>query len=86
MSISNGHCIQPLEPPFYRLSGETCSLNRFPNRLLSLETTALDKTDSDEAVCSADYSGASVPHRNAYLTGRGFRIFLRCQDEPCGFS
>ena len=64
-----------IEPPFYRLYGESYGLVKYPLSLAYLSMAVKERTDWDVRALNADFAPASDPFDITYLTGEGFRCY-----------
>ncbi|MCX5895417.1 MAG: hypothetical protein NTZ51_06270, partial [Proteobacteria bacterium] len=65
-----------IEPPFYRLSKHTYSLDRYPLSLGYLAEAIRQETDWTVRAYNADFYLEAEPIKISYLTGRGFQNYL----------
>ncbi len=72
----NEHRVLLIEPPFYRLFKDTCSLDRYPLSLGYLAGTIKKETNWNVMAYNADFSSKNEPVGVSYLAGAGFRNYL----------
>ena len=66
-----------IEPPFYRLYKDSFSLSRYPLSLGYLAGTIKRETNWDIMVYNADFSPKNDTIEIAYLSGAGFKNYLK---------
>ena len=79
--MRSNHKVLLIEPPYYRLYKASYSLSRYPLSLGYLAGTIKEKTNWDVMVYNADFSPKDETIETTYLTGVGFKNYLKNLDH-----
>jgi len=71
-----------IEPPFYRLFKKTYSLTKYPLSLAYVAAAIKTQTDYEVMVYNVDFSYREESIKNTYLTGKGFKNYIRTLNNP----
>lgn len=71
-----------IDPPYYRLFKDTYGLARYPLSLGYLAAAVRRDTDWHVAAVNADFCPAPEPVLIRHLSGKGFRRYLDCLQDP----
>ncbi len=82
--MTNKPTVLLIDPPYYRLFKETYGLARYPLSLGYLAGTIKKETDWKVVVYNADFLPEIEPVKVGYLTGEGFKNYLRNLEDPSG--
>jgi radical SAM superfamily enzyme YgiQ (UPF0313 family) len=71
-----------IDPPFYQLYKETCASSIYPISLGYLASAIRENTTWDVMVYNGDFSGRKEPLDILYLTGDGYRNYIKNLQNP----